>query len=778
MSEYNYVISWLFIIEIIGLITFPVVSSVCKNLFDKGYSISKVLGILLLTFIIWMLSSLHIMQFGTNNAILSVVLIALISAAFILNNRIGLLELLKENKKVILKNELLFFGSFLIFLFILMKTPNIFYAYSEDFMDYAFIKSILRSEYMPPADPWYAGAAIPYYYGGHLIVAILTMLSGVPPYISYNLAGAVFFALTVSASYGVGYNLTKKSAYGLLTALFIAAAGFLSGLLQMLAFLYPDIGLFAGYQPVDAQNLLDWFSNYPFTGISWVIPNALTFYPAFVFLQGDLHSHTVAIPFQIAFILYIYGNMFRNTDLENKGWFNQVIESGILAIFLGFFLLLNLWNYPSYVIFTGLAMTFITFRKIKSKDVFYATFSDRISSVFYRLTGIVILSIILYSPYLLFSSSRGFYGLGLFGGKTELLDLLEIFGLFIFIISMFMLWVFPHDRIKIAVIIAMAFGAAWLFGLQTLIILIPFLAVSSTGMIQNMKMRSDESAFILLLVITGSILVLFCDIVYIRDIYGAPYQRMNTILKIYLEVWIFWGIAASSSLYFIMKKPPSYIKHRFKKSIWVTLTVLLILASLISPLGMAMTLTGSNGSLYGEHPDTGTLNGLEYLASESPYDMKAIEWIEKNITGSHVMVEAPGYAFTYSSRISALTGLPTIIGWTTHERVWRGVWSDTELRKDETDLIFSSEDNDKALKILEKYRAEYIYIGEIEKERYPQEGLKKFSDHPEHYKLVYENEQVNIYKVEITPSRGEVKEFDLLIPFKYPPFYPVHYSPE
>jgi uncharacterized membrane protein len=249
---------------------------------------------------------------------------------------------------------LIFFVSFFVFLLILMKNPNIFYAYSEDFMDYGFIKAILRTEYFPPPDPWYAGSSIAYYYGGHLVIAILTLLSGVPSYISYNIGGGMFFALTVLASYGIGYNLTKKSLYGLLTALFISFTGFFSGFLQLLAFLIPGLDTTVGYHPVGAENIIEWFKNYPFHEINRIIPYTLVFYPGFVFLQADLHGHMVSIPFQVAFISYIYGNVCNKTNLESSRKLNQTVGFFVTSIFLGFFLFINAWDYPAYAIFTGL----------------------------------------------------------------------------------------------------------------------------------------------------------------------------------------------------------------------------------------------------------------------------------------------------------------------------------------------------------------------------------------------------------------------------------------
>jgi len=47
---------WWLILEIIGFTALPIASYICRNLKDYGYSISKPLGLLLLTYISWIIS--------------------------------------------------------------------------------------------------------------------------------------------------------------------------------------------------------------------------------------------------------------------------------------------------------------------------------------------------------------------------------------------------------------------------------------------------------------------------------------------------------------------------------------------------------------------------------------------------------------------------------------------------------------------------------------------------------------------------------------------------
>ncbi|HUV82097.1 MAG TPA: hypothetical protein VMW53_03325 [archaeon] len=79
---------------------------------DKGYSFSKILGIVFLTFITWLLASLHILKFGWFTVVFSLLILLLIMALLARNKKIGLVELFRDNRHMILKNEFIFLFAF------------------------------------------------------------------------------------------------------------------------------------------------------------------------------------------------------------------------------------------------------------------------------------------------------------------------------------------------------------------------------------------------------------------------------------------------------------------------------------------------------------------------------------------------------------------------------------------------------------------------------------------------------------------------------------------
>ncbi|MBI3537336.1 MAG: hypothetical protein HY070_07265, partial [Chloroflexi bacterium] len=132
---------------------------------------------------------------------------------YVLRNTSSPIEWLRKNKSLVLATELVFTVAFFAWAFFRAYNPEI--TATEKPMEFAFLNGILQSDRFPPLDPWLSGFAISYYYFGYVIVALLTMLTGVAASIAFNLAIALLFALSAVGAFGLAYNLIQISEFRL-----------------------------------------------------------------------------------------------------------------------------------------------------------------------------------------------------------------------------------------------------------------------------------------------------------------------------------------------------------------------------------------------------------------------------------------------------------------------------------------------------------------------------------------------------------------------------------
>jgi len=194
------------------------------------------------------------------------------------------------------------------------------------------------------------------------------------------------------------------------------------------------------------------------------------------------------------------------------------------------------------------------------------------------------------------------------------------------------------------------------------------------------------------------------------------------------------GLASAFALYKL--SAPGLIR-----TLWRSLVLLTIFTGLYYPLASSLTRTLAEGR------DILTLDGTAYLARTNPADYEAISWLNKNVIGAPVILEATGGSYTYYGRVATHTGLPTVLGWDFHELQWRGSYEEPARRKPDISRIYTSLDPEEARAIAEKYNIRYIYIGPLERETYglTPEMEGKFARFAT---LVYDKGEVKIFACE------------------------------
>jgi uncharacterized membrane protein len=184
------------------------------------------------------------------------------------------------------------------------------------------------------------------------------------------------------------------------------------------------------------------------------------------------------------------------------------------------------------------------------------------------------------------------------------------------------------------------------------------------------------------------------------------------------------------------------------RRLWGVITALVFGLGLLYPWGaLRVRFRGAQDPL--------TLDGVAYVSRPVPSyqredwrwdsdDWQAIEWIKDNIKGRPVILETAANAYHWASRVSTFTGLPTLVGWMNHQAGWRNDWTEPARRGRNADTIYSTTDNTLARSLLLLYGVRYVFIGNLERKRYPSEGLEKFERLGQ---AIYRQGPVTIYRL-------------------------------
>jgi len=374
--EWMPVFLWWFFSTLFGLAVFPLTFEFFHTLPERGAALARAMGLLLVTYLFWLGSSLQLLQNTSGAVLLCMALIAAWGWGRVLGNphrRQSLLEFWHKRWRTILAGEVLFLLAFVGWSVVrAFAIGKIMRFGGEKFMEIAFLNGVLNSVTFPPLDPWLSDFAISYYYLGYIIAGALVKLSGVLSAVGFDVFDALLFALTLQGAYGVVYNLVSLSkanfraaaTAGVLGAIFVAGMGNLEGLLE---------SLYArGWLP---QSFARWLNlpDFPFnstptgsfmpSGGGWwwwrasrvltdldlsgnaINLNPITEFPFFSFLLGDNHPHKMALPFVLLAVLIALH--FYRLARENRipTW----MEQGLAGVMLGSLAFLNTWDFPIYL---------------------------------------------------------------------------------------------------------------------------------------------------------------------------------------------------------------------------------------------------------------------------------------------------------------------------------------------------------------------------------------------------------------------------------------------
>lgn len=214
-------------------------------------------------------------------------------------------------------------------------------------------------------------------------------------------------------------------------------------------------------------------------------------------------------------------------------------------------------------------------------------------------------------------------------------------------------------------------------------------------------------------------LVFLPEVIYVKDIYGGDYYRANTMFKLTYQAFILFGVCMA----YIITRALAGASIRPHMSVARRRVVRLISAAAL----VCLLLTGGYifkacSSWFGNvlRPENRVSTDASVFVSESFLsDFEAISWLNTHVSGTPTILEAPGDSYSDYERVSVATGLPTVAGWYVHEWLWRSDTVELNQRLADIETIYTSTDAAAVKALIEKYNIAYIYIGRLEREKYP-----------------------------------------------------------
>ncbi len=801
------VLWWLLVVELLGVIAFPLAYLAFPRLIDRGWGLSKLLGPLVAAYLVWISASLRVVPFTALSVVGACALVACASAAVLYFRWRQIGDFVRAHWRVLAVCEACFLAAFALFLWIRALDPDLWHIYrgGEKPMEIAFLDGILRSRYLPPADPWYSGGYINYYYYGQYLVAVLIKLTGIVPTTAFNLALPLLYGLTFTAAFSLVASLTRRVWAGVLAGCALLLVTNLDGLLQLIG----------QWQAILAGSLPPQFDYWQ---SSRVIPYVITEFPFWSFLYGDLHAHLIDLPI-VVFMLTGCASLVLHGG-ERMRWRSALPTLGVLALALGTAWCTNTWDVP---VFAGLIAVFLALACLpvgrSSSWTLVGKALDWRTIRSYAVAVVVTLG----APYALFLPFHQDYqsfvsGTGPVTTPTAPAQFLTVFGLWLFVVaSFFFVELYTRIRRDWPQVFGDRTGPAtfwiaagvWvaLLALGTLIgvkVLLAYLMLAGVFLLFDPR-HSRARVLTYVLLLAGLAIPFALEFIYLRDFLdNSPWERMNTVFKFYYQAWTLLALGSTLAFVYLLRAArahwmpetstdvptpepdatPEYpadtadvpgpgVTHQSvdlvpvaARRVWAVLLLALVVACCIFPLeGTQVRVRDPQVWAAVQPPPNGiqpqglSLDGFAYMYGWYPSDAAAITWMNQHLAGIPTIVEASNGPYQWYGRVSIYTGLPSVLGWSSHEAQQREP-GDVYARQADVQQFYGTSDPNQALSFLRQYGVRYIYLGNLERTCYmtdaqnacvamSQGAQAKLTtlEHAGYLRTVYGSQGVVIYQV-------------------------------
>lgn len=796
------VIYWYVFIFLLGLLAYPIARLALPGLKQYAYPLGRIVGILLLAWLAWMSGSVGL---GYTRLTISVafVLIAVTGIGLYLKRKTEYKSDWDSNRRFFVIAEIVFLSFFLIDLLIRLGNPDLWHPSKggERPMDFSYFNAVLKSTSFPAYDPWFAGGYINYYYYGFVLAGTPVKLLGIVPSIAYNFILPTWFALVAVGAFAIGYGLisslqsqnSDNKNLSLISGFSASLLTILLGNLGTIQFIINSIqrvALQGAGVPADStwmqrfgwtfQGLWKMFSEQvplPIGRGDWywfpsrVVPpgpgNEITEFPLFTFLYSDMHAHMLVMPLVLFIIAWSLSFIVSRAKLTRGEWIASFFIAGLM---IGALKPTNTWDLYTYYLLATVAVGYTIYKNFEWENNFNISPNVvKIGMVFACAVLLYGLSSLFYYPFT-YWWGQAYNSVQYWDAtRTPLGSYFTQWGLFLFIIVAWLVWetrqwmaATPVSKLNalqkyiifIEIILA-GFIALLIFfiadGVSVGLIALPLALWSAILMLR--PDLPDTKRFVLFLVGTALTITIVVELITLVGDIG----RQNTIFKFYLQAWMMLAVSAAAASAWLLNDL-SVWKAKWRNTYQAGVYILLAGAFMF-------TLTGTSDKISDrmnvDAPHS--LDSMEYMNHSELWDgqimnlsedYRAIRWLQDNVIGSPVIVEANCSEYRWCTRMTINTGLPSVVGWNFHQRQQRGIFApQVQERVDQVGMFYNTTDIQTAVDFLKKYDVKYIIVGQLERNIYPAlpelpDGLSKFKEYDGVYwKAVYQDANTTIYEV-------------------------------
>jgi len=773
---------WYLCVQVLAILSWPIIRLFLQHLPDSGYFVTKPFGVFIVAFPIWFLASLGWVELSRTSLIIAVSLLTITSLAIAIRTRTQLIHAVAKGKVLLATGELVGVFAFTLMLVIRALNPDLWHTAfgGEKPMDFAHFNAILRSRSFPPHDPWFSGGYLNYYYFGHIFSVVPTILLKVAPQIAYNISVASIFGVTAAMIFSTGSNIwaglvrNSKGAVivGLLAVFLTLLIGNVDAMVQALQIAYksaespPNFLVLLGRVPMILfSGVLS--AEFDFWRSTRVVESTVNEFPFFTFMYGDLHAHMNNLPWVFASIICAaaillqppHQTLFANGAsiyLKTRAFISSYLKPILLAsVILGVHRVVNTWDFPTFTVVILLVVSYVLWRVQARANMFMV--------VGVALTGVCIWLVSQFMFWPFHGHFKIFFtGVNPAPETTPLARYLLMFGAFyacllcfISLVPVSTLRTDYSTRTKLVIVGTLGVICACLINgdspnsaraFTTCMVLL-FVGLS-------VNQRHDPIRFVPVALFSGGVLLTMMPewIVLQGDV-----GRLNTVFKTYFQGWILFALAVALAFPQMLR----ILMRRLQAGVSIfgiglfTVAATLVVGSAIYPVGAIP------GKLEARinNEITPSLDGWEYMSNgviwdegneiNLKYDLEAIQWINSNVRGLPVIMEASIDVYRWGARVSSNTGLPTVLGWDWHEKQQRWPYRlHVDIRRQDVFDAYASQSIESFERIVRKYDVQYVYVGALERAHYPPEGIAKFTQMSgKQLDLVFSNRDVQLYKV-------------------------------